>query len=449
MHRNRFTRLGLHFAFVACFAMLGGALRGLNLLLVLAGLMVAALMMQWRWCKRSTESLSIDRRLPTEAFAQTPFRVRFRLTNWNRFLPIWMLRIEDTIEPSHPDENKSISQKLLGNSENTTRTTAKTGIGVIAGRQTASPSFGCQITDRGVYSFGPLSVSTTFPFALMRSNMTIAERQTLDVYPRLIPLRRGWTKRLFSRTGGSTVGANRNGTDDGEFFGLREYHPGDNPKWIHWRTTARLGELAVRQFEEQRRYDVCVLVDAWNPSATDRGSTLNQEDSNSPMNSGRPAHQSDAEAAETAISLAATLLVDLSSSPGNRILLAAAGRQADAVIGGASFEYRKRIFGSLARIQTAPAPQLHQALDRAVSLTGVPRDLIIVSPRSRAKAIREDADLKLSLQGWGRRGQVRWLDVNSDDVKRMIDEAELTSRVDHANPPQSAPQEHRSSGGMG
>ena len=40
--RYQLTRLGLHFVFVAAFTMIGGALRGFNLLLVLAGLLVGA-----------------------------------------------------------------------------------------------------------------------------------------------------------------------------------------------------------------------------------------------------------------------------------------------------------------------------------------------------------------------------------------------------------------------
>ena len=49
--------------------MLGGALRGFNLLLVLAGLLVGTLVMQWRWSRRSVESIGVRRRLSPEAFA--------------------------------------------------------------------------------------------------------------------------------------------------------------------------------------------------------------------------------------------------------------------------------------------------------------------------------------------------------------------------------------------
>jgi len=417
LFRNRLTRLGLHFAFIATFAMLGGAIRGLNLLLILAALIVSALIVQWRWCRRSTESLSIDRRLPTEAFAGTPFRVRFRLTNHNRWLPVWMLRIEDTIVLS---EREKKAPRWLGTSGQTAalaksrstgksdgkstasasseRLVAQSGIGVVAGRQTVSPIYTCRIADRGSYRFGPTVVSTSFPLSLMKSQMTVNDFEILDVYPRLLQLRRGWQSRLLRRVGGATVGAQRSGTDDGEFFGLREYHPGDNPKWIHWRTTARLGELAVRQFEQQRRYDVCVLLDAWQAD----------EDASQGTDS------------ETAISLAATLLVDLSAVPGNRIVFACAGEESQAAIGGASFEARRRLFHILAGVRPTQRPGLGESLSLAVEAVGLPQDLIVASPRSREAAMQRDEGLRKVLSAWGRRGRIRWLNVCSTELDQMI-----------------------------
>ena len=35
-----------------------------------------------------------------------------------------------------------------------------------------------------------------------------------------------------------------------DFHGLRTFQPADSPRWIHWRTSARRGELMVKEFEE-------------------------------------------------------------------------------------------------------------------------------------------------------------------------------------------------------
>jgi uncharacterized protein (DUF58 family) len=46
-----------------------------------------------------------------------------------------------------------------------------------------------------------------------------------------------------------------------EFESLREYFPGDDPRQVDWRATARRGRLMVRQYQTERRHTVMVAVD--------------------------------------------------------------------------------------------------------------------------------------------------------------------------------------------
>jgi uncharacterized protein (DUF58 family) len=372
-HRHRLTRLGFHFLFVGGFAMLGGAIRGFNLLLVLAGLLVGALVMQWRWSRRSVESLRIQRRLPPEAFAEAPFRVRYLLRNLGWLMPAWMIRVEDPIESSDGKQ----------------RAKAICGVGVVSAKQTVTPQVECMIAKRGLYHFGPVSLLTTFPFSLLTSRQFTVDRQTLYVYPKLLPLRRQWQRRLVSRSGGMSTTARRSGSVEGEFFGLREWQPGDIPKWIHWRTTARLDEPAVRQFEQQRRFDACILVDAFDSGG-------------------------DPELVERAISVAATFLVHLVGSPSNRLVLAVAGEQSEAVIGGGSMEGKHRMLKILAQAQPSPSPALAEATRKAMEMVGPSRDLIVISPRSLELVHLTHPGLVKSLNPWIRRGAFRWINVDSE-----------------------------------
>jgi uncharacterized protein (DUF58 family) len=45
-----------------------------------------------------------------------------------------------------------------------------------------------------------------------------------------------------------------------DFHGLRPFRPGDSPRWIHWRTSARRGELMVREFEDVPGDDIVLVL---------------------------------------------------------------------------------------------------------------------------------------------------------------------------------------------
>lgn len=389
-HKHRLTRLGFHFLFVGGFAMLGGAVRGFNLLLVLAGMLIGALIMQWRWSRRSIEALSVSRRLPTEAFAETTFRVRYVLRNHAWLMPAWMIRIEDTIRS---DGGSRLSQAICG-------------AGVISAQQTVTPFCEYAIAKRGRYQFGPVSLLTSFPFSLLTSRQRNDDSETLYVFPRLLKLRRQWQQRLVSQSGGLSTTARRSGSVEGDFFGLREWQAGDSPKWIHWRTTARLSEPAVRQFEQQRRFNACVLVDAY-----DAGNN--------------------SESVEVAISLAATFLVHLVGSPSNRLVLAVAGNESEAVIGGGSVEGKRRMLEILSRIRPTAEPRLAEAARKAIEIVGPSKDLIVISPRSFEMVRLADPEFVQMLGPWMRRSSFRWIDVSADSEQWIVPdrwEDELSSQ---------------------
>ncbi|QDT04279.1 hypothetical protein K227x_26690 [Rubripirellula lacrimiformis] len=401
--KHRLTRLGFHFLFVSSFAVLGGALRGFNLLLVLAGLLVGALIMQWRWSKRSVESVSVTRRLPTEAFAGKSFRIRYLLRNHSRWMPVWMMRVEDRIESVDKVDQAA----------------AVCAAGVISPNQTVQPYCDCVVRRRGRYRFGPIQLMTTFPFSLFRSLEINDDFEPLHVFPELLTLRGDWRARLISRSGGMATTGQRSGPSEGDFFGLREWQTGDSPKWIHWRTTARIGEPIVRQFEQQRRFDVCILVDAFQDAPTTAGSTgwLSKDPRSKEHDPLDPDPSADV---EMAISLAATIMVHLINSPSNRVVLAIAADESEAIIGSGSVVGKRRMLELLADVVPSALPSVHEAARRTLRIVGNTQDLIVISPRSMAEAKRSDPKLAEAIAPWTRRGSFRWLDVSNRELDRWV-----------------------------
>lgn len=110
---------------------------------------------------------------------------------------------------------------------------------------------------RGVITVGPVSSVRADPIALLRRTQTWAESVDLYVHPVTVPLADDHTGFIRDIEGVTTQDLS---SSDVSFHALREYQPGDDRRSIHWRTTARVGRLMVRQFEETRRAHLLVLL---------------------------------------------------------------------------------------------------------------------------------------------------------------------------------------------
>ena len=77
---------------------------------------------------------------------------------------------------------------------------------------------------------------------------------------------------LPPRRGGEGLRTASQSGNLGDFYGVRKWQSGDNVKHIHWRTTARIGEPAVRQLEHRPQPTISIVVDAFatDPSRDER-----------------------------------------------------------------------------------------------------------------------------------------------------------------------------------
>ncbi|WP_420110880.1 DUF58 domain-containing protein [Pseudactinotalea sp.] len=103
---------------------------------------------------------------------------------------------------------------------------------------------------RGVITVGPVSSVRGDPLGLIRRAVLWTEPEELYVHPRTIKIGGSAAGFLHDLEGRET----REITNaDLSFHALREYVPGDDRRYVHWRSSARTGTLMVRQFEETRR----------------------------------------------------------------------------------------------------------------------------------------------------------------------------------------------------
>lgn len=110
---------------------------------------------------------------------------------------------------------------------------------------------------RAVIVVGPVRSVRADPLSLLRRQVFWTEPTDLFVHPRTVALvgsAAGFIKDLEGLPTKDLSSA------DVSFHALRDYVPGDDRRHIHWKTTARTGQLMVRQFEETRRSHLAVSL---------------------------------------------------------------------------------------------------------------------------------------------------------------------------------------------
>jgi len=115
---------------------------------------------------------------------------------------------------------------------------------------------------RGLHQLDRYQLSTSFPFGFIKRAVERRHAETLLVYPaiakvdpRVLALCRS------SETSGSMMRPKRGGDD--EFYGVKEYRQGENPRRIYWRRSARTGVLVSKEMTRVSPPKLLLLIDTF------------------------------------------------------------------------------------------------------------------------------------------------------------------------------------------
>ncbi|HVM30588.1 MAG TPA: DUF58 domain-containing protein [Candidatus Limnocylindrales bacterium] len=116
-----------------------------------------------------------------------------------------------------------------------------------------------RLTRRGQYRVDALTLRTADPFGFFESSATVGTPTSLLVHPRVeaIP---GW-RLAPAQIEGAHAHPVRTAQTTPHATGIRPYEPGDSYNRIHWRTSARTGELQVKEFDLEQTADLWLYVD--------------------------------------------------------------------------------------------------------------------------------------------------------------------------------------------
>ena len=233
-----------NFVGLAIFLVIIGFLLKQPLVVGLAWLLLAALLFTWFWQWRTSRGLRISRNVSAQAFLNDNVEVELLVGNRSH-LPLPWLTVRDLLPDGlPPTPNPHWLVNLHGQEQQHLRYTLE-----------------CK--RRGRYLIGPSEGSAGVVFEsgsdpLGRTQQWFGQNR-LTVYPEIVPLDRlGLPSRLPL---GNLKTRQPLLYDPSRIAGIRDYYPGDDPRHIDWRNTARLNSLQIKQFEPTRQMPMAIFLD--------------------------------------------------------------------------------------------------------------------------------------------------------------------------------------------
>jgi uncharacterized protein (DUF58 family) len=228
--------------FLAAGAAAGGCavLLGQRDLLRVAVLLVALPLASVLLVARARHRIQLSRTVtPSRVSAGRPASVRLELRNLAR-LPTGVLLAEEHVPYVLGSRPRFVVDRLDA-----------------GGR--AAVGYSVRSDVRGRWEIGPLRLRLTDPFGMCEVTRSFSATDPLTVVPRVHPLVPLRAAGAWSGSGESTA---RTAAASGEHdVATREYRHGDDLRRVHWRSTARRGELMVRRDEQPHQMRATILLD--------------------------------------------------------------------------------------------------------------------------------------------------------------------------------------------
>jgi len=215
------------------------------MLLAISGFMLVAVAFGWLWNRGVTGGLIYKRQFHhRRVFPGETVEVQITVEN-RKLLPVTWLQIED----EWPMNFSPIDTNALAASSGDGMAYL---VNVYALRwyERVKRRYVLQAHSRGVYQVGPAHLVSGDPFSLFERNESFERKEWLIVYPVIKTLDE--LGMIAKDPFGDLSTAQRLFEDPSRMAGVREYRYGDSFRSVHWKATARTGDLQVKQYEPTR-----------------------------------------------------------------------------------------------------------------------------------------------------------------------------------------------------
>ena len=242
-----------------------GALNtGNNLLFLLLGMMLSAIMASGILSEAILRKLELERRAPQRIFAGRPARGVFTLNNPRSYPSVNIEASEQsTVQIEGPALGLRAGEKDLPfykfwqiDRFHDGAYVAIARVPDLEPRSERIVQANYTFDKRGLYRSPGIRLATRFPFGIFHKVRDIDAPADFLVYPRPLDAA-DWDADITAKLG--DISRNKAGLGE-EFFGLRDWRTGEDRRRIHWKSSARRNAFVVREFEDQEQRAIELIL---------------------------------------------------------------------------------------------------------------------------------------------------------------------------------------------
>jgi uncharacterized protein (DUF58 family) len=215
---------------------------GNNLLFLILACLIAIILMSGILSSITLSGVAMRLQLPEHIFAAQPIRASIELANEKLTLPSFSLRVEAVTDKNSP------AAALLE---------TPVYFPYLPKRGSAHQTVPISFPARGVYRQDAFRIVTRFPFGFLQKAHRVELRTEALVYPSVEPTREFFE--ILPGLQGAMESLSKGRGQD--LYALRDYVPTDSARHVHWKASARLGSLMVREFTREDDTRVLLVLD--------------------------------------------------------------------------------------------------------------------------------------------------------------------------------------------
>jgi uncharacterized protein (DUF58 family) len=236
----RLTREGIIYLAAVLILILAAVNTGNNLLFMLLACSLAGILISGVLSRAVLTAIELKFDLPEHIFAERPVLAEIELRNEKQLWP-------------------SISLRVAGETKNHGKQILSTPVffPYVARRSSVRQKVELKFPHRGVYRQDAFAIRTRFPFGFLEKSRRVHSDIQILVYPRVEPAEQFYE--VLPLLSGEMASYFRGRGH--ELHSLRHYQPTDSGRFVDWKTTAKAGQLMVREFAREDERRLMIVLD--------------------------------------------------------------------------------------------------------------------------------------------------------------------------------------------